>query len=148
HLPGDVPVDVHVGEATTDEMMLFFMSLSFYQEGDEDMIIDTTSHKHHHNDCILGDFTLPVKDQLSHFQFDILPNPASSYIIVRVPQETVPSLSSFSMIDPFGKTVLQHSMRSIISRFAIPETIPSGVYYGQVASSTGRSIWQKIVIFK
>ncbi len=49
--PNSPPQTVNLGEATTDEMMLFYFSYTGYQPGDENMVIDTSSHTPHHLDC-------------------------------------------------------------------------------------------------
>jgi len=41
--PSSPPVDVHAGEATTDEMMLTYFIVAAYQAGDENIDIDTSA---------------------------------------------------------------------------------------------------------
>lgn len=43
HNPNNPPQDVSVGEATTDEMMLFYFSFTQYVTGDENIVIDSSA---------------------------------------------------------------------------------------------------------
>lgn len=137
HLPGDVPVDVSLGEATTDEMMLFFMSFSVYQDGDEDMIIDTSSHQPHHNQCVTGDFTLPVYDFNGESDVTISPNPAQTF--VRVTQRVQdPGQVRFILLDLWGHVVSEHDLSGEITLIQLPAELPAGVYHYQMRSTISR----------
>jgi hypothetical protein len=145
HLPGDVPVDVSVGEATTDEMMLFFLSFALYQEGDEDMVIDTTSHKIHHDQCQVGNFTLAAKDLSDDNTLQIRPNPAQSYIIVHQPIST--SIRTFVLVDLWGKEVMIRRLAGPNTAIDLPDDLPSGVYLYHVRQQNEPvSAWKKLVI--
>lgn len=50
--PNNPPQEVRVGEATGDEMMLFFCSYLPYQPGDGLIVIDSSEHSDHHDGCI------------------------------------------------------------------------------------------------
>ena len=69
HNPSNPPVDVRLGEGTTDEMMLVYFAFTPYQPGDENILLDSSmlitdidEHDHH-----IG-------------RLHIFPNPATSYI--------------------------------------------------------------------
>ncbi len=49
--PNSPPQNVSQGEATTDEMMLIYFAYLPYQAGDENIIIDTSSHTSHYLNC-------------------------------------------------------------------------------------------------
>jgi hypothetical protein len=49
--PNNPPVNVSLGEATTDEMMLVYFSFLVYQPGDENIIIDTSTVVNTYNGC-------------------------------------------------------------------------------------------------
>ena len=148
HLPGDVPVDVSVGEATTDEMMLFFMSFSLYEDGDEHIIIDTTSHKVHHDLCQVGDFTLSAKEIRDKNTFLITPNPAQSYIIVHQGASTPTGLTgTFVLVDLWGREVVVQTLAGPDTTIELPEGLASGVYLYQVRQKQGNiSAWKKLVL--
>jgi len=75
--PNSPPEDVYLGENTTDEMMLFYFSYLPYKAGDENIIIDTASHKPHYNNCVSRYASLKYPDI---FTFNIYPNPANSVL--------------------------------------------------------------------
>jgi hypothetical protein len=51
NLPGDVPQWVFLGEATTDEMMLFYFAWTYGFPSDEAIVIDDGAHAPHYLDC-------------------------------------------------------------------------------------------------
>ena len=74
--PNSPPQDVSAGEATTDEMMLFYFSYLAFKPGDANIIIDSTSHKPHHLNCVSTSI-----DQLSKdFPVSAFPNPFTNSI--------------------------------------------------------------------
>jgi hypothetical protein len=77
--PNNPPEDVSVGESTTDEMMLFYFSFLAYKTGDENIVIDTFSHKPHHNNCISVGINEP---HLISMPFSMYPNPAHSLLTI------------------------------------------------------------------
>ena len=126
HLPEDVPRDVSVGEATTDEMMIFFLSLSVYQSGDENMIIDTTSHKAHIDDCNTSlDFTTDV-DQYQESQWILGPNPSHGPLYFELITDQV---SGIAFYDVMGALVWSTKVSPGINSIDLPATMTSGVYF-------------------
>lgn len=145
HLPGDMPVDVSLGEATTDEMMLFFMSFTLYEEGDEDMIIDTTSHKIHHELCQVDNFTVPVREIPQENTWLVTPNPAQSHIIIH--QATSNSITTFVLVDLWGKEFIVRALTGTHTSIDFPDDLPSGVYLYQLRQQQRPSSgWQKLVV--
>ncbi|HLP20535.1 MAG TPA: T9SS type A sorting domain-containing protein, partial [Chitinophagales bacterium] len=76
HNPSSPPQNVHAGESTTDEMMLVYFSYLIYQQGDEDMVLDST---------ILEPAPTAIDDPKSVEGFvstaqlyDAMPNPANN----------------------------------------------------------------------
>ncbi len=69
--PNDPPQDVSLGEATTDEMMLFYFTFTNYMTGDENIIIDSSTVTNIYD---------PVFDNLIKTPqlYDPSPNPAST----------------------------------------------------------------------
>ncbi|MEZ4805244.1 MAG: T9SS type A sorting domain-containing protein [Bacteroidia bacterium] len=75
--PNNPPQDVSVGEATTDEMMLFYFSYLLYQNGDENIVVDSNSHKPHHLNCV-SDYNSSVESIQKKTLFSFYPNPSST----------------------------------------------------------------------
>ncbi len=77
HNPSSPPKDVKQGEATTDEMMLIYFSYLNYQNGDENIIIDTTSHQAHYQNCEPALASGNETNSLNEKNVLIFPNPSS-----------------------------------------------------------------------
>lgn len=77
--PNDPPEDVSVGEATTDEMMIFYFSYMPYQNGDENIVIDTASHPAHHEACVTH-YNSALKETAITEVFSLYPNPAGDIL--------------------------------------------------------------------
>lgn len=89
HQPNFPPQDVNVGEATGDEMMVFFLTFDGYQAGDEDLVFSTEDHVDHYDDCnasAVSTTQLEIDNTLS----SIYPNPVSN--ILNLDYEAVPEL--------------------------------------------------------
>ncbi len=134
HLPEEIPQDVSVGEATTDEMMIFFLSLSVYQSGDEDMIIDTTSHQVHLEDCSTS---LNVTTDLTENngpQLMLGPNPSHGHIYVDLVADRISHLTFYDMMgSPLWSTKVNPGINSI----ELPSTFVSGVYFYSLVHNSG-----------
>lgn len=67
--PYNPPQDIHSGEHTTDEMMIAFLAWTFYEPGDENIILDSTLISDSQNipaiNSNLSIFPNPVHDQLN-----------------------------------------------------------------------------------
>jgi len=144
HLPADLPTDVYEGEATTDEMMLFFMSISLYEEGDEHMIIDTTSHRVHHLDCQVSELLSPVHET-SEARFIIAPTPASDHLIIR--SDLGQYQRDFVLTDMLGRIIIREPIDAEIQKISLPSSFHAGVYFARMESQKGpESSWRKILI--
>lgn len=71
--PSNPPVNVGLGEATTDEMMLTYFAWTPYQTGDENIILDSNA--------IALSGPQPYYNELE--LFTSYPNPASDYVILK-----------------------------------------------------------------
>ncbi|MEP7264517.1 MAG: T9SS type A sorting domain-containing protein [Bacteroidota bacterium] len=71
--PNNPPQDVSLGESTTDEMLLFYFSFTNYANGDENIIIDSTTVSSIYDPAYESIITTP---QL----YDPSPNPAQQHV--------------------------------------------------------------------
>ena len=78
--PNNPPQNVIQGEATTDELMLIYFSYLHYQHGDENIIIDTSSHSSHYQNCVPVDIITSSDENTIDDKFIVFPNPASNQI--------------------------------------------------------------------
>ena len=152
HLPSGTPVDVEVGESTTDEMLLFFMTLSFYVPGDENMIIDTVSHLAHHQNCsTAADLTLSATAENEWRDILVGPNPTSGEIFISIPEEIFhQSAPTFILTDLLGKEVFTSRVGGLQSAIHFPDDLSSGVYWFYFRNHKGEKIRspQKITLVK
>ncbi|MFZ4771883.1 MAG: T9SS type A sorting domain-containing protein [Ferruginibacter sp.] len=108
--PSNPPVDVSLGESTTDEMMLIYFQYLQYHNGDENILMDSS-------DITTGTEEFDFSDKIKTPQlYDLYPNPSSLAITADF---YLPSKSeiALSIIDINGKEVL-------VSK---PEVVNSGI---------------------
>lgn len=72
--PSNPPVQVNLGDATTDEMMLFYFAYLPYQSGDESIVIDGTTHTPHYLNCQSATVDLP---EVERETLEFYPNPTT-----------------------------------------------------------------------
>ena len=123
--PNNPPRRVTLGEATTDEMMLIYFGFLLYQNGDENIIVDTSSHLKHYNNCVddMNDtIPAPVITDIT-----VYPNPVNDYINIQLPGNSAFSVSIF---DGIGKLV---STSSNLKKINVSK-LSKGVYYVRIFS--------------
>ncbi len=119
--PSIPPVDVSVGEATTDEMFLIYFYFLPYQAGDENIIVDTSTVVNTHNNC---NFITSVREVTKSLELKIYPNPAGGRVIVDVPSG---GLDALMLYDRTGRCMLR--IGSIFSDFELNlDGISDGLY--------------------
>lgn len=110
HNPNIPPKNVQLGEATTDEMMLFYFTFSGYENGDESVIFDDRTHLAHHEDCVYD--IVSSNNDLSEHHFQVFPNPASKSVRLQ---------HSYSE----GEIVVYNALGQILHREVIKENTSS-----------------------
>lgn len=120
HNPSDPPEDVRAGEATTDEMMLFYFSFLPYQNGDENIVIDTAGHKPHHLNCVSDDRSSVNAPELPPV-FTLMPNPASSGFRIQANQT---GDYTIELMDPLGRILFEGGNTDYIDT----EALDAGIY--------------------
>ena len=120
--PNSPPQIVTQGEGTTDEMMLIYFGFLTYQNGDEDLVIDTSSHSKHYLDCDAG---LQIDNGDSSKQIIVYPNPAHNYIKINIPNNPVFSTDIYNSI---GQLVSRTSNQDYINI----ATLNSGIYFVKI----------------
>ena len=143
HLPEDIPIDVSVGEATTDEMMLFFLSLSIYEVGDEDMIIDTSAHKMHFEQCLTTTNISTNVIETQEVAMVLGPNPTFGPLYVDLRSDRV---TPIFLYDLMGRLVWTEHLLPGLSRFELPPGLPSGVYFYSLKADQGKHHEKKKLI--
>lgn len=137
--PNDPPQDVSVGESTTDEMMLVFLVYTYYQPGDENVVIDsstivtTSVPQYYRGQQLLG----------------VTPNPAITDMVLKCYVEDADK-ASISIVDMQGRVVRQLATEIQLTAgysaltYSVAE-LPPGTYTVRL-QTTQRILTQKIIV--
>ncbi len=79
--PNDPPNWVTLGEATTDEMMLFYFTYTFGLQTDEQIVVDNSTHAAHYLGCTT-DFNIGTDELAGVEGVRIAPIPATSFLTI------------------------------------------------------------------
>jgi hypothetical protein len=135
--PNNPPQRVTLGEATTDEMMLIYFGFLWYQNGDEDIIVDTASHLKHYLDCIeSNNDSIPT---IVTNEFKIYPNPANQFLNIQLPANEIFSASIYNSIGQLV-SVSQNQKKINISNLS------EGIYFVGIVS--GKKHYIKKILIK
>lgn len=120
--PSNPPQDVNVGEATTDEMMITYFAYSYYQPGDENILMDSTL------------LQTGVPQQLANnLAVNIYPNPTSNGVYIDIPNDG--GNYNLTLYNQMGQAVLNRRLQTD-DWFDIT-TIPAGIYTVSVLGAKG-----------
>ena len=136
HNPNFPPQPVSLGEATTDEMMLFYFVYTGYQPGDENIIIDANDHTPHHLDCSPNTTVGVVSpSNTSKAAFEVFPNPTSGQFTLRISDEHLAGVHHHGhgapvvyIRDIWGRLLRTEPLVANAQSIDIEE-LPSGVYW-------------------
>lgn len=142
HLPYDQPRDVSVGEATSDEMMVFFFGISGYEVGDEDLVLDTMN-RYTPVELCQNSITTSSK----HFQqteFELSPNPNNGKFTVKTGNLTRKN-AYIQLYDATGRRIATEPL--VASQISLELELTPGLYFAQIQSEgTPPSQLKKLVI--
>ncbi len=144
--PSNPPQAVSLGEATTDEMMLVYFSYLFYQNGDENIVIDNSTSIDHYNNCSYNSVT-GIEEKIPDNYLSVYPNPASNSLNINC-TELFAKNTLIIITDVTGKEV--ESLRVPTSVNANSANInisnlPSGIYSVQMKSDK-LSVARKFIV--
>jgi hypothetical protein len=127
--PSSPPRAVHAGESTTDEMMLVYFSYLYYQAGDENIIVDTTSGTPPYLGC---NFATAIPSP-SQTQIRVYPNPTSQYLQIALNTDLQGQINLINSLGEVVKSVKLDGMETILDI----QSLPSGMYEVQLVSEAG-----------
>jgi len=136
HNPNDPPETVTLGEDTDEEMMIFFLTMTLYMPGDEDLVFEEHIHSEHIEDC---GWELTKVDTPLDLNVKIHPNPVSNKLLI----DSKHKVNKVILHNMFGDQVLKKELNSIHT-IDVSE-LPSGNYSLQMYVE-GRIISRLIVI--
>ncbi|MBX2908691.1 MAG: T9SS type A sorting domain-containing protein [Chitinophagales bacterium] len=143
--PNDPPKKVTAGEATTDEMFLVYFGYTLYENGDENIVIDSSIIQQP-----TGINTNDLEEIITTAQFlDPLPNPAQNQTklqFVLPKQETI----LFQVFDVNGKIVSEIKPVSYEKGFGETtlntEKFSSGNYIIRMVSNSGKTVSKQLLV--
>jgi len=107
HNPNNPPSLITLGEDTDEEMMLFFLTITAYQSGDENLVFDSSSHFDHYDDC--GGLLSNTTELVESNGIVLFPNPADDYILIessdRIDRVIVYDASGRKLKDERGEVI-------------------------------------------
>ena len=143
--PNSPPQTVSVGEATTDEMMLFYFSYLTYQFGDENMVIDTASHLPHYLDCETHTLISAVENPVQALDFQVFPNPAGDFLTI---EKSFSDATRLRLTDFSGRVVLDKTLAFPSEKINL-ETLPQGMYAVRLFLENGQLVGsQRVLILR
>lgn len=128
--PSNPPQYVHVGEATTDEMMITYFSYALYQPGDENILLDSS----------LLNPTSAQAQQAKELNVKMHPNPVNHDVYISLPDAN--DTYSMSIYNSVGQMVLSSQING--SNWHDVSSLTSGVYVVTIRNDKG-SFTQKLV---
>lgn len=138
--PNDPPALVTLGEATTDEMMLFYFVWALGLPSDTNIVIDGTDHTPHHLGC---EAVMGIEDSQIEAAASVWPSPASDR--VNVDWRLAPA--NLRLIDTEGRPA--RSMRLVTGTNTIDTNgLARGAYAIEVKGIDGRLLYRNTVVLE
>lgn len=145
HNPNSPPKEVSVGEATTDEMMLFYFAYTSYQLGDENIVVDTASHYPHYQDCETHTFVSAVAEASQTLDFQLFPNPVSDFLTVK---KSFHAAAQLRLMDFSGHLILSQKLVSPSEKISLSD-LPPGIYAASLFLENGQLVGsQRVVVMR
>lgn len=144
--PNDPPQLVTLGESTTDEMMLFYFVYTQYQPGDENIIIDTTGHLSHYQNC--SSFNAVEENSFAQ-DISIFPNPANSRVTICLHAGFTKAIQRVTLKDLMGHVVIQKEIADKTADGKLEldvRALSNGLYFIEAVMENGKAVNKKLLI--
>lgn len=130
--PNDPPAWVTLGEATTDEMMLFYFAYTYGFPFDTLTVVDDSEHAAHHENCTT-DFNIGLDDEMVTDVFSVNPVPATDRLAVTVPSAGY----MLDVMDVQGRAVMRRRLSSGLNEVDVA-ALARGTVIAAVRDAQGR----------
>jgi hypothetical protein len=145
--PNDPPQAVSVGESTTEEMMVFYVSFTINLPGDENLVFDNEDHHAHHNDCTTSN-SVGIFDLEKEVDVRFYPNPIKEDILFIEMEEDFKGDYQIELTDITGRKVADFTCNGNCE-INIPTTLSNGIYFCRILENANPiSKAKKIVIMR
>ena len=138
--PNDPPALVTLGEATTDEMMLFYFAYTLGFPSDTLVVVDDSQHSEHHGNCTT-DFNIGLGETTVSESVRIAPVPAIDRLSVSV----VRSGSSFRLIDTQGRVAAFQRLNPGTNSVDVA-TLARGTFIAEVHDAGGSVLYRSPIL--
>lgn len=137
--PNNPPQLVHAGEATTDEMMLFFFAWTPGTVADESIVVDDAPHAPHHQDCMPG-FSVGL-EAARPVEVRIHPTLARTELFVH----DAPPASELLLHDATGRLALRQALGFGETAVGVAH-LAEGAYVAEVRDASGPVARVKVAV--
>jgi hypothetical protein len=128
--PNSPPQAVFLGEATTDEMMLFYFTYTFHFPGDENIVIDDSDHPDHYLDCSTSTVITSNEEAIEVQAIRLYPNPAGDELTVEYDGADQAIFELYDMLGyPVASVKLSDNQQVINTA-----QLAKGMYYAAIRS--------------
>lgn len=134
--PNNPPQLVTVGESTTEEMMLIYFSYTIHFPGDENIVIDTNTTVHTHNNC---DFTTVGLEEHTFQGISAYPNPSSGPLRFNLPHGMT---AKVQVRDSSGRLVRSETYNGLPLDLS---GLPDGLYLLTLTTDGGSSTHRVLI---
>ena len=140
--PNDPPAWVSLGEATTDEMMLFYFAYSFGFPGDTLTVVDDSEHGEHHENCTTS-FNIGVDESNVSDLIGISPVPATDRITITMRR----SGASLRILDLQGRPVIAQRLTAGANDVDVAH-IARGTFITEVRDARGAVLHRSPILLQ
>ena len=137
----ETPQWVFLGEATTDEMMLFYFAYTLGFPADTNIVVDNAEHGPHHADCQTAS-AIGV-EELTAPHFHIRPVPASSQLLLDIDAPAC----RLRIVDAQGRSLLDTPLRGGENTIVLDE-LPRGACVAEVRDASGLVVHRKTILLQ
>lgn len=142
--PNNPPQTVTAGEATTDEMMLvYFGFVTPYESGDENIIVDTTTHGGHWQDCDPSLIISTPEIEREINEITVFPNPASTQVSL---YSSLIEINAIDILDIQGKMIKSVKLNQPAGEVALDVTELSKGYYSLKIYTPEGQVIKKLIL--
>jgi hypothetical protein len=104
-------------------MMLFYFAFTGYEQGDENMILDTVSHTPHYVGCETQTVIADAEKILQTVDFQLYPNPVNSRLTVKT---GLKNSASLQLTDYAGRIVIERKLAAPVETLDV-SALPQGL---------------------
>jgi hypothetical protein len=138
--PNDPPAWVALGEATTDEMMLFYFAYTLGFPSDTLVVVDDSQHSEHHENCTT-DFNIGLGETTVSENVRIAPVPAADRLSVTVGGQG----SSFRLVDTQGRVTASQHLNAGTNTVDVA-TLARGTLIAEVRGAGGAVLYRNPIL--